>query len=210
MAVHREGAATLLPGAVGRLEETFASGETYLNDNLIDKAEEMFRFAWMQGKLLENDLTAERKRLQDEQAQRMAVQRKETEKQTPAAGNVPVKGLDEGGGQRAAEELLARKMREEAAAVLQARKKQDRMKPQRERPLPGYHTVKRGETLPQIASQADVYNDTTLWPLLYRANRDQIRDPKHLWPGQVLRIPRNVSREDSQEARRYYQERHLY
>ena len=81
------------------------------------------------------------------------------------------------------------------------------VKERESRQLPQYHTVKRGETLPQIAAQPEVYNDVTLWPLLYRANRDQIRDPRRIWPGQVLRIPRNVSREDLAEARRHAQER---
>jgi nucleoid-associated protein YgaU len=31
--------------------------------------------------------------------------------------------------------------------------------------------------------------DPTLWPLLYRANRDQIKDPSLLYPGQRLTIP---------------------
>jgi nucleoid-associated protein YgaU len=70
--------------------------------------------------------------------------------------------------------------------------------------------VTRGESLPFIASQPQVYGDRTLWPLIYRANRDQIRDPRHIWPGQVLRIPRNMGREDVAEARRYAQERGLH
>jgi nucleoid-associated protein YgaU len=57
--------------------------------------------------------------------------------------------------------------------------------------LPSTYTVRRGETLPQIAGRTEIYNDTSLWPLIYRANRDQIRDPKQLWPGQVLTIPRH-------------------
>jgi nucleoid-associated protein YgaU len=67
-----------------------------------------------------------------------------------------------------------------------------------------------GETLPLIAAQPEVYGDATLWPLLYRANRDQIRDPRHLWPGQVLRIPRTFSREDLTEARRFAQDKQLF
>lgn len=65
------------------------------------------------------------------------------------------------------------------------------------------YTVHRGETLPQIAARAEIYNTASLWPLIYRANRDQIRDPKQLWPGQVLKIPRNFSREEALEAKRY-------
>ena len=65
------------------------------------------------------------------------------------------------------------------------------------------YTVHRGETLPQIAARAEIYNTASLWPLIYRANRDQIRDPKQLWPGQVLKIPRNFTREEALEAKRY-------
>ena len=75
--------------------------------------------------------------------------------------------------------------------------------PPRERPhLPSSHTVRRGETLPQIAARPDIYNDAALWPLIYRANRDQVRDPRQLWPGQALRIPRSFSKDDAIEARK--------
>jgi nucleoid-associated protein YgaU len=69
--------------------------------------------------------------------------------------------------------------------------------------LPSSYTVRRGETLPQISARTEIYNDSTLWPLIYRANRDQIRDPKRLWPGQVFVIPRNFSRDEAVEARKY-------
>jgi nucleoid-associated protein YgaU len=50
----------------------------------------------------------------------------------------------------------------------------------------GKHIVKPGETLWQIAGHL---GDPFLWPALYRANRDQIKDPSILYPGQVLTIP---------------------
>jgi nucleoid-associated protein YgaU len=65
------------------------------------------------------------------------------------------------------------------------------------------YTVRRGETLPQIAARSEIYNDASLWPLIYRANRDQIRNPTQLWPGQVLKIPRHFSRDEAIEAKRY-------
>lgn len=49
------------------------------------------------------------------------------------------------------------------------------------------HVVQPGETLWRIAAQ--VAGDPQLWPVLYRANRDQIVDPSRLHPGQVLSIP---------------------
>jgi nucleoid-associated protein YgaU len=49
------------------------------------------------------------------------------------------------------------------------------------------HVVQPGDSLWRIA--AVVTGDPTLWPLLYRANRDQIKDPALLYPGQRLTIP---------------------
>ena len=47
--------------------------------------------------------------------------------------------------------------------------------------------VAPGETLWQIA--AALTGDPHRWPELYRANRDQIKDPSLLYPGQRLAIP---------------------
>jgi len=74
-----------------------------------------------------------------------------------------------------------------------------------EPPAPAYpavYIVKRGDTLPGIAARHDIYNDSFLWPLIYKANRDQIKDPKVLYTGQDLKIPREVTMEDIIQARR--------
>jgi nucleoid-associated protein YgaU len=63
------------------------------------------------------------------------------------------------------------------------------------------YTVENGETLWTIAAQPRVYNDPLLWPLLYKANRDQIRDPRRVYSGQVLSIPRDLSPAEIEEAR---------
>lgn len=49
------------------------------------------------------------------------------------------------------------------------------------------HEVQPGETLAVIASVQ--LGDSTLWPAIYLANRDQIKDPARVYPGQVLTIP---------------------
>ena len=49
------------------------------------------------------------------------------------------------------------------------------------------HVVRPGETLWQITEA--VVGDPHRWPELYRANRDQIKDPSTLYPGQRLAIP---------------------
>jgi nucleoid-associated protein YgaU len=66
--------------------------------------------------------------------------------------------------------------------------------------------VRDGETLATIA--ADTLGDPTLWPALYRANRDQIRDPARLYPGQKLAIP-TLSQEQREAARREAEVRKL-
>lgn len=63
------------------------------------------------------------------------------------------------------------------------------------------YRVKQEESLETIAAREDVYDDGLLWPLLYKANRDQIKDPRRVFPGQVLTIPRSQSAEDLQDAR---------
>ena len=68
------------------------------------------------------------------------------------------------------------------------------------------HEVRVGETLATIA--AETLGDPTLWPALYRANRDQIRDPAHLHPGQKLEIP-TLSPEQRDAARREAEVRKL-
>lgn len=49
------------------------------------------------------------------------------------------------------------------------------------------YTVKPGECLWSVAAVA--IGDATLWPALYRANRDQIKYPRLVYPGQRLAIP---------------------
>jgi nucleoid-associated protein YgaU len=50
-----------------------------------------------------------------------------------------------------------------------------------------FHEVKTGESLASIA-QAEL-GDAELWPVLYRANRDRIKDPSRIYPGQRIAIP---------------------
>ncbi len=67
--------------------------------------------------------------------------------------------------------------------------------------LPASYRVRGGETLWTIAARKDIYSDALLWPLIYQANRDQIKDPRQIYPGQALTIPRQVNDQDLQEAR---------
>ncbi len=69
-------------------------------------------------------------------------------------------------------------------------------------PLPTTHTVRDGETLWTIAGAPGVYGDPLLWPLLYQANRDQIKDPGQVFAGQVLNITRDATVEEKNEVRK--------
>jgi nucleoid-associated protein YgaU len=53
------------------------------------------------------------------------------------------------------------------------------------------HRVRSGESLWTIAARPEVYANGFLWPLIWDANRDRIRDPDVLYAGQVLRIRPN-------------------
>jgi len=52
------------------------------------------------------------------------------------------------------------------------------------------YTVVKGEYLSKIAGYHFIYNDPAKWGIIYRANRDQIKDPNLIYPDQVLKIPR--------------------
>jgi nucleoid-associated protein YgaU len=49
------------------------------------------------------------------------------------------------------------------------------------------YVVVKGDSLSRIAKQQ--YGDANKWPKIYEANRNNIKDPKLINPGQTLRIP---------------------
>lgn len=185
----------LLPDAFHSMLETFQRGEAiYREQEDGRQADRLYLLALQKGTLLKDDLArhraqqaeiarlkAEAERVQQEELKRKQVAAEEQQRKEQAA---------------AQERAAARK----EAVTRQSVQESNGSGVVRDRPLS--YSVRRGETLPQIAARPEIYNEPGLWPLIYRANRDQVRDPYQLWPGQVLKIPRSYSRDEANEARR--------
>ena len=60
-----------------------------------------------------------------------------------------------------------------------------------------------------IAKKPDIYDNAWLWPKIWQGNRDQIKDPDLIYPGQKLTIPKGdeMSGEDKGAAKGYYQKK---
>lgn len=52
------------------------------------------------------------------------------------------------------------------------------------------YTVKSGDSLSKIAKH--VYGDADKWHAIFEANRDKIKNPDLIHPGQVLTLPPNA------------------
>jgi nucleoid-associated protein YgaU len=55
------------------------------------------------------------------------------------------------------------------------------------------YSVVRGDNLWSISGKDDVYADPYQWPLIYKTNRDKIKDADLIHPGQVFDIDQNAS-----------------
>jgi LysM repeat protein len=97
---------------------------------------------------------------------------------------------------------------EEAAPVVEEALKEgesvvEEAKAVEEAPVVEQHVVKKGECLWWIAEYEDIYNDPFMWPLIYNANKDQIKNPDLIYPGQEFSIPRTgYSMDEIKESRK--------
>ena len=57
------------------------------------------------------------------------------------------------------------------------------------------YTVVKGDYLWKIAKKDEFYGNGFAWPVIYKANRDQIKDPDLIYPKQVFKIP-NLNEEE--------------
>lgn len=184
----RQEAPTMFAQEYRNLLETFEHGEALYHVREDDKgADVYYQLAFKKAELLQSDVNKVRQQIAAEKQQRIA--------------ELAAKAEEEQLMRTAAE--AETRLRSKQSAVSEEAYRAAQKKNKENPPLPTSYTVRRGETLPQISARTEIYNDSTLWPIIYRANRDQIRDPKRLWPGQVLSIPRNFSRDEAVEARRF-------
>ena len=187
--LQQEDAVASHPDDYTHVSSTFKQGETLLlEQEEEDKADQQYKLAYQKGLLLKQEVTLYKERLKEEARQKEIEERAIREEEERSRLESERKRQQE---LEAAPKALQKSQKNDAAADAVPHPAQ----------LTSY-TVRRGETLPQIAARPELYNDMALWPLIYRANRDQIRDPYQLWPGQKLKIPRNFSREEALEARR--------
>lgn len=61
-------------------------------------------------------------------------------------------------------------------------------------------TVVKGDNLWNISAKQEVYSVPEMWPLIYKANLNQIKDADLIYPGQVLEIPRDYTDAQAQSA----------
>jgi nucleoid-associated protein YgaU len=62
------------------------------------------------------------------------------------------------------------------------------------------YTVTTGDSLWSISAQDGVYGNPYQWPLIFKANADQIKDADLIFPGQELGVDRNPSADSVAKA----------
>ena len=58
------------------------------------------------------------------------------------------------------------------------------------------YTVKKDDNLWCISKQPEIYDTAFNWPLIFKENKDQIKDADLIFPDQVLMIPRDSSEDE--------------
>jgi len=72
-----------------------------------------------------------------------------------------------------------------------------------ETPNPGSrYIVVKGDTLWGIAGMSVAYQDNFQWPLIFKANRDQIKDPDLIYPKQEFLLRKDYSQSEIGKAKK--------
>ncbi len=72
------------------------------------------------------------------------------------------------------------------------------------------YTVAAHDTLWGIAGKSVAYSDSFEWPLIFKANRDQIKDPDLIYPKQSFQIQKGLSDDEMAHAKKLAQDTPKY
>lgn len=99
---------------------------------------------------------------------------------------------------------LANKAKRQAEdAVAQKYAERDRIKDMIDSYEPnasGDYQVVKGDNLWNISAKSEVYSNPYQWPLIYKANKSQIKDADLIYPGQNLAIDQSATADDIDAA----------
>jgi len=179
-------AAKLAPGEYQAALEALRDGENLIRRKQYRLAEEILPFAetHAQRALLKAREEQVNREMQKVREQELLLAR-QAEKKPPEVGKPPVEPP---------------KPPSEATRQAITEAREPRPKPKPALILPTFYLVRGGETLWTIAARREIYADALLWPAIYQSNRDQIKDPRQIYPGQKLSIPRNLTEIEKLEA----------
>jgi hypothetical protein len=65
-----------------------------------------------------------------------------------------------------------------------------------------HYTVVQHDTLWGIAGKDTIYSDSFQWPLIFKANRDSIKDPDLIYPKQDLMVTKGMSADEVSHAKK--------
>ncbi|MCP4188158.1 MAG: LysM peptidoglycan-binding domain-containing protein [Gammaproteobacteria bacterium] len=96
-----------------------------------------------------------------------------------------------------AEEQASDAIAQHAAAAAAATDSSADAQPKLESKYIGGYLVVSGDNLWSIAGQDSIYGNPYQWPLIYKANSDQITDADLIFPGQYFNIPKAMASESA-------------
>lgn len=64
------------------------------------------------------------------------------------------------------------------------------------------YIVVKGDTLWGISTKSSIYSDPFQWPMIFKANRDQIQDPDLIYPKQEFSIREDATKDEVDKARK--------